>query len=386
MDGTGYLLLFASLPPMLGPQPGLTPQAAVYYVALAVPAGDVDHAWREWLPPLIGIAALALVFSALVSYLIFGSITRPVEAMTRAAEEMAGGQYGQQIPVQSQDEIGRLAMAFNHMAREVERAQRAQRDFMVNISHDLQTPLTSIRGFSQAIVDHAINNVAGLRRAGQIIHQEAGTMEGILADLLDLTRLEAGQFEMAKIPVDLAYVLRGCVAKFAERAQRAAIDLTLSLPETLPMVLGDSERMAQVFGNLVDNALKFTPADGQIVVDGYVLGGAADRKRPRLDILSDAGDVSVLRNGQWVVITVSDTGIGIPKEEMGRIFERFYQADKSRTGKEGTGLGLSIAREIVQAHGGQITVSSQPGKGSQFHVALPVPAAGRWGDTKRALG
>ena len=176
------------------------------------------------------------------------------------------------------------------------------------------------------------------------------------------------------------------MAKFAERAQRAAIDLTLSLPETLPMVLGDSERMAQVFGNLVDNALKFTPADGQIVVDGYVLGGAADRKRPRLDILSDAGDVSVLRNGQWVVITVSDTGIGIPKEEMGRIFERFYQADKSRTGKEGTGLGLSIAREIVQAHGGQITVSSQPGKGSQFHVALPVPAAGRWGDTKRALG
>ena len=198
-------------------------------------------------------------------------------------------------------------------------------------------------------------------------------MEAILGDLMDLTRLEAGQFEMAKIPVDLAYVLKGCVAKFAEQAREAAIGLSLSLPKTLPMVLGDSERMAQVFCSLMDNALKFTPADGQVVVDGYVLGGSADRKRSRLDVLGDAGNASALRNGQWVVITVSDTGMGIPKEDMGRIFERFYQADKARTGKQGTGLGLSIAREIIQAHGGQITVSSQPGKGSQFHVALPVP-------------
>ena len=178
-DKSSYYVLYVSLPPLLD-NPSSPPQAGVQFVALAVPARDVERPWKEWIPPLVGIGVVAVVVSALVSYLLFGSLTRPLDAMTRAAEEIASGHYGHHIPGQSQDEVGRLAIAFNHMAREVERAQRAQRDFMVNISHDLQTPLTSIRGFSQAIVDGAIRDVDGLRRAGKIIHDESSRMAEIL--------------------------------------------------------------------------------------------------------------------------------------------------------------------------------------------------------------
>ncbi len=372
-DGARYFLLYVPLPRDGEADVPRPSPAAVRYVALAVPAEDVERPWREWLPPLLGIGGLALVISALVSYLFLHSVTQPIKAMTRAAEEMATGHYQQEITVQSQDEIGRLAAAFNRMASEMERTQRAQRDFLVNISHELQTPLTSIRGFSQAIIEGAIHDADSSRRAESIIYEEAGRMGRLVKDLLDLARLEAGQIEMAKSPVELDHLLRSCVEKFSPQAEEAGISLSLELPDLLPTLSGDPDRLGQVFANLVDNALKYTPRGGRVTIKGGVLEGLGKLSRPEPKMQDDPPLPPWPGNDRWVVVTVADTGIGIPPEDVPRIFERFYRADKARAGMGGAGLGLTIAKEIVQAHGGYISATSRQGEGSRFHVLLPVP-------------
>jgi len=339
------------------------------YIALAIPAADVLRPWREWLPPLLAIGGLALAVSLLVSYLISRSIVQPLEAMTGAVTEMAAGHYYHDIPVQSRDEIGRLSDAFNRMSREVARAQRTQRDLLINISHDLQTPLTSIRGFSQAIVEGNIHDAEALRAAEHIIYEEASRMVRLVRDLLDLARLEAGQIQMARVPVDIVRLLQTTADKFRPQASAAEIMLQVLASETLPPIVGDAERLELALGSLLDNALKYTAGGGHVDLSGTVM--PADKLGSALatgmDLSASASD------GRWLVISVADTGVGIPPEDLARIFERFYRGDKARTDKEGIGLGLSIAREIVQAHGGEIVVNSQPGKGSRFSILLPIP-------------
>jgi signal transduction histidine kinase len=358
-SGAAYYLVYAPLARNM--DGALSRFAMVRYIVLAAPAEDIQQPWREWLPPFLGIGALALIFAVLVSYALFRSVTQPLAAMTRAAEEMAQGHYRQEIPVNSQDEIGRLASAFNRMAQEVERVQRAQRDFLVNISHDLQTPLTSIHGFSQAISEGTIHDADAVRRAEAVIFEEADRMERLIKDVSDLVRLEGGQIEMARAPVRVEQLVDSVVEQFTAQAKEGNVLLKTDLSEDLPTILGDAERLEQVLSHLVDNALKYTPAGGQITVSvrtEQVGNGAASPFAPK--------------GGRWVGVTVTDTGTGIRAEDLHRVFERMYRADKARAGKDGAGLGLTIAREIVQAHGGYISVVSQPNEGSQFHIWLPA--------------
>lgn len=345
--------------------------SAVRYIVLATPEENIQRSWREWFPSFLGIGALAFLFSVLVSYALFRSVTQPLAAMTRAAEEMAQGRYKQEIPVNSQDEIGRLALAFNRMAKEVERVQRAQRDFLVNISHDLQTPLTSIRGFSQAISEGTLHDADAVRRAEGVILEEADRMGRLIKDVSDLVRLEGGQIEMARAPVRLEHLVYSVAERFAAQAKEGSVALQIDLPKELPVILGDAERLEQVLSNLVDNALKYTPEGGQITVSARVLDGSRPNARKE-----KAGDEAMLlsapKGGRWVLVTVADTGMGIGVEDLHRVFERMYRADKARASKDGAGLGLTVAREIVQAHGGYISANSQPNEGSQFHVLLPA--------------
>ncbi len=346
-----------------------SPAAQTAYLVLAIPAADALRPWREWLPPLLAIGGLALAVSLLVSYLISRSIVHPLEAMTGAVMEMAAGHYYHDIRVRSRDEIGRLAAAFNRMSHEVARAQRTQRDLLVNISHDLQTPLTSIRGFSQAIVEGKIRDPETLRAAQQIIYEEASRMVRLVRDLLDLARLEAGQVQMARVPVDMARLLQATADKFRPQASAAEITLQVTAPQTLPQIVGDAERLELALGNLLDNALKYTLRGGYVNLSGMVV--AADKLA---GVLATGVDIpAIASDGRWLVISVTDTGVGIPPEDLAHIFERFYRGDKARADKEGVGLGLSIAREIFQAHGGEIVVNSQVGKGSCFSILLPVP-------------
>jgi signal transduction histidine kinase len=244
-----------------------------------------------------------------------------------------------------------VARAFNEMGERLDASQRSQRDFVANVSHDLKTPLTSIQGYAQAILDGA----SDAPDAAQVIYDEAGRMHRMVLDLLDLARMDAGTLGFEWAPVDLGGLLRGVVQKHTLQVQRGLVELRLDMPGENgdePLVLvGDADRLAQVFANLVDNAVKFTPAHGQVQIAARLVEG-------------------------WAEVAIADNGPGIPAGELERIFERFYQVDKARPGGErrGVGLGLAIAREIVEAHGGTIQASNRSAveSGCIFTVRLPL--------------
>jgi two-component system OmpR family sensor kinase len=311
---------------------------------------------------VLATGAVALLVSVGVALLIARSIAKPLQRITIATEEIARGDYQEQLQITSPEEIARLATSFNAMAHEVQTSRQAQRDFVANVSHDLKTPLTSIQGFAQAILDGTAADQESRRRAARIIHEEADRMARLVNDLLDLARIEAGQVVMDRQPVELQALLQDCVEKVKLRAEEAQIAVQVESDRGL-VVAGDRDRLAQVFGNLLDNALKHTPPGGRISLAAQSV--ATEPARPRE------------HPSRLVEITVTNTGEGIPPEDLSRIFERFYRGDKSRTqtGK-GSGLGLAIAQEIVRAHGGQIRAESVVGLGTKFTITLPQPGDG----------
>ncbi len=312
----------------------------------------------EMTPGLLIAGSVALVISIVLAFIIARSMAKPLQRIALAAEEIARGNYDQELTITSPEEVHRLAVSFNTMARQVKAAQQAQRDFVANVSHELKTPLTSIQGFSRAILDGTARDEEARRRAAQIVSDEAERMARLVEDLLELAKIEAKQIVMARETVNLSELLKGCLEKFALQAEEGGIELKLDLAD-VPQISGDGDRLAQVFTNLMDNALKHTPAGGRVTVAAREVPSPPGRRgeRPR----------------PCVEVTVTDTGPGIPSDDLPRIFERFYQVDKSRArGRGGVGLGLAIAKEIVQAHGGHISAESVVGLGTRFTVTLPA--------------
>jgi two-component system OmpR family sensor kinase len=342
------------------------------YLILVVPERDLEPAWRQLARPLALAGALSLIAAIIVAVLLSSSIARPLLAMTRASEEIARGNYEHEIPSSGQDEVARLAQSFNHMVREVERSRRVQRDLLANVSHDLKTPLTSIQGFSQAILDGAVHDEDGYRRAAQIIREEAARMGDLVQNLLDLARLEAGGALQRTETIALDELIRRCVERVSPLAVAAGLELRVSVSGALSPVSGDSARLEQAVSNLLDNAIKFTPAGGHVDVAAHAFTVRRGRADPPTAVPRTLPTTERLTDGRWVAVEVKDDGVGISREDLPRIFERFYRVDKSRGGIKGAGLGLSIAKEIVAAHGGAIEVESRPGQGARFVVYLPA--------------
>jgi len=329
-----------------------TPEGHLQFAVLASPQNRLAVvAWfaENLLPPLLEAGAVALVLSVLLAWLMARSVARPLRRVAAAAGAIAQGDLSQRAPVSGPREVQDLARAFNFMADRVAATQQVQRDFIANVSHELKTPLTSIQGFSQAIMDGTASEPEAVQRAARIIHEEAERMRRMVEELLYLARFDADQVEMARVPVDVGELLARCVERLMPQAEAAGDQLILSAPEGL-VVTGDADWLTQVFINLLDNAIRHT-RDGRVEVTGRRVDG-------------------------WVEVSVTDTGEGIPPEDLERIFERFYRADKSRR-KGGVGLGLPIAREVVRRHGGEITVESVVGLGSRFTVRLPARSEGR---------
>jgi two-component system sensor histidine kinase BaeS len=306
------------------------------------------------------MAALsALLVSIVIAWWLASTITRPMVQITRASEEMARGNLDPQLTLpETTDEVGRLSKAFTTMAREVARSNRTMRDLLVNVSHDLRTPLTSISGFAGALVDGTLSGTEGAKEAGRIIGEEAERMRRLVEDLLYLGRIESGDLSLQRDPVDLAELARAAQARFLFRAQEGGINFEVQAHEPIT-ILGDPHRIGQVLDNLIENAFKYTPPTGRVEVAAGMEGGKAATSRTP-------------RGPRMAVLSVHNTGSYIPPEEAERVFERFYQVDKARAGTRGSGLGLAIAREIVQAHGGKIDLQSSPQAGTRFIVRIPA--------------
>jgi signal transduction histidine kinase len=314
-------------------------------------------AWfgTNMLPPMVQAGLIALIPSVLLALLISRSISKPLRRVASAAEAIARGETGTRAPISGPSEVRALARSFNQMTSQVEATQQSQRDFVANVSHELKTPLTSIQGFSQALLDGTASTPEATAHAARVIHQEAERMRRMVDDLLILARFDAGQMTLVHDQVELGLLLRGCIEKLTPQAQTAQVTLELEAaqqPEEQPVVTGDADRLAQVFANLIDNSVAHTPAGGKVTVVA----------RPAAENV--------------VEVTVTDTGEGIPPEATSRIFERFYQVDRSRKRApergRSAGLGLAITKEIVEAHGGTLTAESVVGLGSKFTVCLPT--------------
>ena len=300
--------------------------------------------------PILLSGALALLVSVILAFGFAGWVARPLQRAANAAKAVARGDYEQHVPVKGPDEVQTVARSFNLMATQVKATNQAQRDFVGNVSHDLKTPLTSIRGWSQSLLDGTAVTEAEQQRAAGIIYNEAERMQRLVDQLLDLARIESGQLELVQDLVDLQQLLTDVHTNLILHAQDQKIQFTTEL-QPVPPIMGDYDRLIQIFTNLLDNALTHTPAGGRI----------------RLGLKMD--------DEETVVVTVQDTGLGIESEHLSRIFERFYQVEKSRVrenGRRGSGLGLAIVRELVEAHRGTIQAYSQVGAGSTFVVRLPI--------------
>jgi signal transduction histidine kinase len=335
-------------------------QAMGMRVAVVAPAQTLGGAWTDILPRLSIAALSALIVSIIIAWWLASSITRPIGEITRASEEMARGNLDPDLTLpETNDEVGRLSSAFKAMAREVARSHRTMRDLVANVSHDLRTPLTSISGFSGALVDGTLSGADGAREAGRIIGEEADRMRRLVEDLLYLSRIESGDLTLQFEPLDLAELARAAQARFLFRAQERDIAFEVQAADPV-MVQGDAHRIGQVLDNLVENAFKYTPPNGSIDVSV---------------VAEDSRSASSGRNARLArsaVLTVHNTGSYIPPEEAERVFERFYQIDKARAGNRGSGLGLAIAREIVQAHGGRLDLRSTVHGGTTFSVRIPA--------------
>jgi signal transduction histidine kinase len=325
-------------------------------VLLVARVTDVRPDFGAFVGVILAAAGTALLVWLLIGFYFTYSVSRPLLRITEATERMARGDYRVRVPLRGPGEIARLAASFNGMAEQVQRSNQVLKDFVANVSHDLRTPLTMIAGFSQALLDGTVRQHEA-RSSAEVIHEEAGKMQQLVDDLLQLTRLESGLLKLDRHPV----ALRGFVQHILDRIERAATGeshavLRNEVAEDLPHVDVDPVQLERSLRNLLTNALEYTPPSGGITV------GAA-----RL-------------NRQWIEVTVADTGCGIPDDDVPRIFERFYRSDRSRERAHGhSGLGLAIVREIVEAHGGHVSVDTRPERGTTFRLSLPVasPAAAR---------
>jgi signal transduction histidine kinase len=302
----------------------------------------------EFLPLILQSGSIALLLSLVVAFFFAGWIADPLQKVVLAARAMPSAE-AKPVEPQGPHEVQDLTRAFNSMIARTQASQISQRDFVANVSHELKTPLTSVQGFAQAILDGTADSESARQQAAQVIYNESGRMHRMVLDLLDLARLDAGTADITMSPVNISALLNAIQEKFLPQLQKAGVEMKVETAADLPSLSADGDRLAQVFTNLVDNALKFTSRGGVI-----------------------SFNVSVVNGGMQ--FSVSDTGEGIPAEAQAHIFDRFYQADSSRGGgaTHGAGLGLAIAHDIVRAHGGKISVRSRLGKGTTFDVILPL--------------
>ncbi|MFD4532968.1 sensor histidine kinase [Kitasatospora sp. NPDC058397] len=339
-------------------------QQLVRYVAppvllfVGAPAGAADQAPALSAPHrgrVAEVAALVLVVTVAITTIVGLRLSRPLNALTRAARRMADGDLSARVSATGRDEIAGLAAAFNAMAQRREQLEELRRAMVGDIAHELRTPLSNIRGWLEAVEDGVVTADGALTSS---LLEEALQLQHLIDDLRDLADADAGELALHREPVDVEDLLAQVATAHGARAQASGVALVVDTASTTTAgyeVSADPVRLRQLVGNLVANAVRHTPAGGTVTL----------RTRPEADAL---------------LIEVADTGGGIAEADLPLVFERFWRADKSRNRQSGgSGLGLAIVRKLAELHGGGVHAASSPGAGSVFTVRLPAPAAAGYG-------
>jgi signal transduction histidine kinase len=306
------------------------------------------------------LAIVLLVFAGgiamILGYFLSSTVTERIHLLKGAAEKLAGGDLQTRVPVNGRDEVAALSNTFNQMAEQLQLADQKQReleslrrDLIAWVGHDLQTPLASMRAILEALSDGVVDEPEMVKRYLLTAQRDVMSLSALIDDLFQMSQLDAGGFPLQSAPSSLSDLVSDTLESFSELAKQQEITLDGEVEQDVDPVLMDTQAIGRVFNNLISNALRHTPSQGRV-------------------------SVWVRRASSGVDVTVSDTGEGIRPQDIPHIFERFYRGDASRSRNRitsGAGLGLAIARSIVQAHGGDIQVQSEPGKGTQFTFHLP---------------
>jgi signal transduction histidine kinase len=293
---------------------------------------------------LIG-GSVAIAIALLLTFILSRRITSPIGALAKAARRLGRGDLSQRVQLSGEGEVAALGQAFNSMAGNLERAEQLRRNMVADVAHELRNPLSNIQGYLEAIGDRVIKPDATTIHS---LSEETALLSRLVNELQELSLAEAGELKLVYQAEDITKLVKEAVNPWQPKVTAKEISLSLDLPDNLPLVNIDWQRVNQVMHNLLENAVAYTHK-------GSAINVAASAK------------------GKWVEVSVSDTGEGIPAQDLPHIFERFYRVDKSRArATGGRGLGLTIAKRLVEAHGGTITVESELGKGSRFSFTLPT--------------
>jgi signal transduction histidine kinase len=311
-----------------GPEPG-SPEADFYMRVTRATAFSA-----------FGATLLALLLGVVLAR----TLTQPVRELTAATQSIAKGALGQQVRVRSRDELGTLAMSFNQMSTDLAHASVLRRQMTADIAHDLRTPLSVILGYTEALRE---GKLPAEQDIFDTLHTEAQHLQHLIDDLRTLSLADAGELPLMRQFIPPHALLERTAAAYKAQAQAHNIMLEVQSGADVPDLDVDPERMAQVLGNLVGNALRYTPPNGKITLGARLIG-------------------------QTVILQIRDTGSGIAAADLPHVFERFYRADPARQQSGASGLGLAIAKGIVEAHGGVISVESMLGQGTTFTITLPI--------------
>jgi len=331
-------------------------QEVIGYLLLSLPAGggqnvmgDLERQFLARVQKVLWIgAALAVGLGLIVGVILSRSLTAPLQRLAAAARAVAGGNLDQQVKVEGSDEMAEVGQSFNEMTSALRKAEVLRQNLVADVAHELRTPLSVLQGNLRAILD----DVYDLDKA-EISHlyDETRLLSRLVDDLRELALADAGQLNLNLRPADVAQIICSTTDNLALAAEAGQVNLTASIPDSLPAVQADPDRVAQVLRNLLVNALRHTPSGGSVTVTASAREG-------------------------MVEIAVADTGEGIAAEDLPHVFERFWRADPSRARDDrlagGTGLGLSVAQSLVEAQGGRIRAESTPGEGTVFRFTLPL--------------
>ncbi|MBQ7045315.1 MAG: HAMP domain-containing histidine kinase [Clostridia bacterium] len=294
---------------------------------------------------IISVGIIIIVF-ALISGLYFvRSIVRPISEVSNSARKIAMGDFNTTLQVKGKNEISELCDTINYMASELKKAEEIKNDFISSVSHELRTPLTAIRGWGETAkmtLDETDDEL--VHKGLDVILGETERLSGLVEELLDFSRMQTGRLTLQQQNIDLCRILNDAVSMYVELAKQQKLELIYAEPRVEHIIYGDPNRLKQVFINIIDNAVKYTEAGGQILIEHTLEEGC-------------------------VIIKITDTGVGIPEADIDHVKEKFYKANKT---VRGSGIGLAMADEIIKQHNGLLFIESTEGVGTTVSVALPI--------------